>query len=233
MCHKLRDLDLTNNSVTQQCNYREKVKTILPALLILDGFACDVTAEQFVASDVSSSLSSESSKDLSIGLPLSIGDVPEVTIFRPHSCNSQLVDNVSGKISKRPLTAGKSCLSDFFSTFVYLLRFNWNFLLFSIVHIETISSRLNGNPVVGNIVNRVRRNRQSSNDQPEILNTLLASSSSLSSLAQSVVKNGSNNYETNERHQRNTDTIATSNALIAICRKWRESSRHSRSQHNS
>lgn len=126
MCHKLRDLDLASNSVTQQCNYRHQVKTILPALLILDGFACDVTTEQLIASDVSSSLSSESSKDLCISPALSVTrqlcDVPEVTIFRPHSCNSQPVDNVSGTISKRPLTAGKSCLSGFLLLlFPYLL----------------------------------------------------------------------------------------------------------------
>lgn len=84
-------------------------------------------------------------------------------------------------------------------------------------------------------MNRVRRSRYSNTDQPEILDTLRASSSSLSSLPHTMEK-GSDNDETNERQQPNTDTkpaIETSNALITICRKWRESSRQSRGQENS
>lgn len=68
LCKSLIDLDLTNNDVTKSPDYREHVKKVLPALLILDGFALsDLTNsdEKQSLSECSSSLTSSISKDFS------------------------------------------------------------------------------------------------------------------------------------------------------------------------
>lgn len=98
MCHKLRDLDLTNNAIAQRPDYRRQVKRTLPALLILDGFVCDVANELLTASDASSSLSSEWSKNISVS---------SGTPSRSPGCTSQSVDNAPAKRTHRLSTAGR------------------------------------------------------------------------------------------------------------------------------
>lgn len=68
LCKRLIEVDLTNNDVTTSPDYREEVKKVLPALLILDGFALrDLTHsdEKQSLSECSSSLTSSISKDFS------------------------------------------------------------------------------------------------------------------------------------------------------------------------
>lgn len=235
MCHKLRDLDLTHNAITRRPDYRLELTHTLPALLILDGFACDVTPDQHTASDASSSLSSEWSKEMSAPL-------------RSLSRSSQSVSDASAKLQQRPSTAGTffHSLDVLFSSMcngleLFLRPFhicsicNWFvdcdsawFLFF----IELTSSCSYGEPVVGNIVNRVRRRKQSGPDQP---------TKSLDRLATSLAIAGS--CTSQSLHGLDYDSIAsTSNAaateptqtsgfqqdaskLIEMCRKWRELSR--------
>lgn len=105
MCKKLNNLDLTNNTIANLAEYRQRVKATLPSLLILDGFGFDdsiVNANNLT--ECSSSLTSDISKDSS---SLSDGVFDSNVINRPISGTSQFAVIVPIDAAKRPSTAGK------------------------------------------------------------------------------------------------------------------------------
>lgn len=111
-CKKLNSLDLTNNAITNASDYRQKVKTTLPTLLILDGFGFDEPIKYGAAAgnltECSSSLTSDLSKDDGSSLSDRICD--SNTASRPMS--GQFVIDAAMTMTtistKRPSTAGKS-----------------------------------------------------------------------------------------------------------------------------
>lgn len=237
MCHKLRDLDLTNNAIAQRPDHRPQVKRMLPALLILDGFVCDVANEQFTASDASSSLSSEWSKDISVS---------SGTPSRSPGCTSQSVDNAPAKRTHRPLTAGTLFDSFRQNSICRHALCNMPTECIGMVCVwftESTPSCSYGEPVVGNIVNRVRRRKQTGNDQPMRVHDPPPTSMANVNSSAEQTRNG---LESDERQQHdNGATATTSNTaqtlpiqrsgfqqdatnLIEMCRKWRDSSRKTR-----
>ncbi|XP_055320893.1 uncharacterized protein LOC129577583 [Sitodiplosis mosellana] len=212
MCTKLNNLDLTNNGITTVADYRQKMKTVIPSLLILDGFGFDETGTNANMTECSSSLTSDISRDSS-----SISDrMSEAKLTsRPLSETNQFVDTLTiDSSSGRPSTAESSICSG-------------------------------GEPIVGNIVNKVRRKRRE-----KITHNSSNSSSILESSLQNVAK--SNKFPmrlpqssvTLELGIMNTEGMPSSSELgkcddnqdvhqlIEMCRRWRELSRKSRENHN-
>lgn len=108
-------MDLTNNAITKTFDYRQKVKTILPALLILDEFGFDepiTCAATGNLTECSSSLTSDLSKD-DISSSLSDRLCDSNTVSRPmsgQSCGQFVIDSAMTMTTistKRPSTAGK------------------------------------------------------------------------------------------------------------------------------
>lgn len=100
---------MTNNAITNASDYRRKVKSTLPTLLILDGFGFDEPITYGAAAgnvtECSSSLTSDLSKD--DGSSLSDRNCDSNVISRPMS-GQFVIDAVMPTIStKRPSTAGK------------------------------------------------------------------------------------------------------------------------------
>lgn len=101
ICPKLNHLDLSNNAVTNISDYRNKIKVTLSSLLILDGFGFDeLAATNANATDCSSSLTSELSKDSS-----SLISEPN-TSSRPMSSTNRSIDTMLIDSSQRPSTTG-------------------------------------------------------------------------------------------------------------------------------
>lgn len=103
LCPKLNNLDLTNNAIVITSDYRQKIKSNLPLLLILDGFGFDETNMNANLTECSSSLSSEFSKDSNY----SISDRSSESASRPISTNNQLNVSVANDVYRRSSTIGK------------------------------------------------------------------------------------------------------------------------------
>lgn len=103
MCKKLNNLDLTNNGITTIADYRQKVKTAIPSLLILDGFGLDESGTNANMTECSSSLTSDISRDSS---SLSDRMSEANSTSRPLSGTNQFVDTLIIDSSGRPSTAG-------------------------------------------------------------------------------------------------------------------------------
>lgn len=119
-CKKLNNLDLANNAITSVSDYRQKVKTALPSLLILDGFGFDeliICGAAGNLTECSSSLTSDISKDSGSLSSDRICDLN--TVSRPMSgCSQFVIDSTTIAaaatvraaatiITKRPSTAGE------------------------------------------------------------------------------------------------------------------------------
>lgn len=119
-CKKLNNLDLTNNLVTNTSDYRQKVKTTLPTLLILDGFGFDEPIAYGAATssnltECSSSLTSDLSKDSGGCSSLSDRICDSNAVSRPMSGQSGggqfVIESTMAMTTisamKRPSTAGE------------------------------------------------------------------------------------------------------------------------------
>lgn len=105
MCTKLNNLDLTNNAISEIFDYRSKIKTAIPSLLILDGFGFDETGATINMTECSSSLTSDFSKDSASSISDQI--VETNTISRPMSGTNKIIEAVVIDSTRRPSTAGE------------------------------------------------------------------------------------------------------------------------------
>lgn len=234
-CTKLTSLDLTNNVITNTLDYRQNVKTAIPTLLILDGFGFDETAPSANLTECSSSLTSDFSKDSS-----SMSDSNLAS--RPQSGGNHFIETVISKNVEwtgRPSTAGRTLHTVQFKLMGYQ-KIKW--VLFVS---ESSSICSGGSPIVGNIINKVRRKRRekinNTNKQSD------SSSASFSSLLETNAQNIANSFNfpmelpqtpvTLEIGLINTEPVPQSDAsvhqLIEMCRRWRDLSRKSREKFHS
>lgn len=217
-------------------------------LLILDGFGFDENGTNANATECSSSLTSDISRDSS-----SISDrMSETNSSRPLSGTSQFVDisAIESTSRRRPSTAGMDVFVFFFSS-ACLCDLTCAFIeYFHLVRLES-SICSGGEPIVGNIVNKVRRKRR----DKQISKPSESTSTSMSSLLESSLQNISKfckfpmqlpqSVVTLEMGLMNTETMPCSESqpgktdedqdvhqLIEMCRRWRELSRKSREKHS-
>lgn len=131
-CKKLNDLDLTNNAITTTISdYRQKVKTALPALLILDGFGFDepiICGAAGNLTECSSSLTSDLSKDSGSSLSDRICDPNTVSrSMSGQSFGHQFVIEstmmtMTTTSTKRPSTAGELDMNMIITYFTFCLK---------------------------------------------------------------------------------------------------------------
>lgn len=250
MCTKLNNLDLTNSAISDISDYRSKLKTAIPSLLILDGFGFDEIGATVNMTECSSSLTSDFSKESASSISDQIVEIN--TISRPLSGANKMIDAVVID-SRRPSTAGEhtACGLECDKKIIILLCFKLlqiaiklTFVLIRWLGSSSICSA--GEPIVGNIVNKVRRKRR---DKMKQLN------SDSSSTSTSLIESTSQHIASAEKFPKHlpqipvklemgvidTDAFVKSNEmdseqdvhqLIEMCRKWRELSQKSRRKLN-
>lgn len=164
LCAKLVELNLHDNPISRQVDYRRRVGEIVPNLMILDGMSVghnrSKSAEKISSSEFSSSLSSSLSRDIDSANNFSNNAMHEIGPMASIERDTETVINVRA----RPSTAGTSYARRISYT-KYLLTFNFHVQFYvHFLELEPFSdsnrSLCRGDAIVGNIIDKVRRERR-------------------------------------------------------------------------
>lgn len=163
LCARLVELNLHDNPIAKQVDYRRRVGEIVPNLMILDGMSVghnrSKSTEKISSSEFSSSLSSSLSRDIDSANHFSNNVVREIGPMASIERDTETVINVRA----RPSTAGTSYARRISHT-KYSLSISMFKSIFYFLELEPFSdsnrSLCRGDAIVGNIIDKARRERR-------------------------------------------------------------------------